>query len=105
MSAAEKEPKSVEDIPDEFLLCRDLGHAWAPYDVRVSRKAQEIHRILQCRTCPTQRTQILSLDGEIRRSKYDYPEGYVLSGVGHLTVADRAHVRVMSTNHWRAATK
>jgi hypothetical protein len=103
--AAEKELKTIDDIRDEFLLCRDLGHAWAPHDVKISRKYGEIHRILQCRSCPTQRTQILSMDGEIKRSRYEYPEGYVLKGVGYLSVADRAHVRVISTNHMRATGK
>ena len=95
--------RGVGDILDEFLLCRDLGHAWAPHDVRVSRKLGEIHRVLQCRSCPTQRTQVLSMDGEIRRNRYEYPEGYVLRGLGHLSVADRAAVRVASTNHWRTS--
>lgn len=103
--ATEKPQHTIDDIPDEFLLCRDLGHAWAPHDVRISRKYGEIHRILQCRSCPTQRTQILSLDGEIKRSRYEYPEGYVLVGVGHLSVADRAHVRVMSTGHMRSTAR
>jgi len=102
-TAAEREHQAtVDDIRDEYLLCRDLGHAWAPYDVRVSRKAGQIERVLQCRSCPTQRVQILDLDGYNKRSKYDYPEGYLLKGIGHLSVDDRAHVRVMSTNkRWR----
>ena len=70
--------------------------------MKISRRYGEIHRILQCRSCPTQRTQILSMDGGIMRSKYAYPEGYVLPGIGHLSVDDRAHVRVMSTNRMTA---
>ena len=105
MAAVEKARQSIDDIPDEFLLCRDLGHAWAPHDVKISRKFGEIHRILQCRSCPTQRTQILDMDGYAKRSRYEYPEGYVLRGVGRLSVADRAHVRVISTNHMKASGK
>lgn len=102
---ADKPQQSIDDIPDEFLLCRDLGHAWAPFDVKISRKYGEIHRVLQCRSCPTQRTQILSMDGSIMRSKYEYPENYVLTGVGRLSSADRAHVRVMSTNTMKASAR
>lgn len=102
MTSTEKLQQSIEDIPEEFLLCRDLGHAWAPHDVKISRKYGEIHRVLQCRSCPTQRTQILEMDGSIKRSRYEYPEGYVLSGVGHLSIADRASIRVASTNHMKA---
>lgn len=102
MSTNGEHPKSIEDIDDAFLLCRDLGHAWAPSDVKISRKYGEIHRVLRCRSCPTERTQVLALDGGLMRNKYAYPEGYTLTGVGHLTVSDRAQIRVMSTNHMRA---
>lgn len=100
-----KQIQSVDDIPDEYLLCRDLGHAWAPSDVKISRKFGEIHRILQCRSCPTQRTQVLSLDGGLKKNKYDYPEHYTLHGIGRLTVDDRAHIRVVSTNHMKGSGK
>ncbi len=95
-------PPSIDDIPDDYLLCRDLGHAWAPHDVKVSRKAGEIHRVLKCRNCPTERTQILSTSGFIVRSRYEYPEGYVLPGIGRLSSDDRAHIRVSSTQHMTA---
>lgn len=92
---------SINDIADGWLACRDLGHAFAPHDVKVSRKLGQIHRILLCRNCGTLRTQILTLDGYRVRSKYEYPDGYLLHGVGHLSVDDRAAIRVMSTQHMR----
>lgn len=108
MAKTDNSQQSIEDIPEEFLLCRDLGHAWAPFDVKVSRKAQEIHRILQCRSCPTQRIQILDTNGYRLRSKYVYPEDvdkdaapYKLKGVGRLSADDNASVRVMSINHMK----
>lgn len=100
--ADEQPPQSVDDIPSEYLICRDLGHAWAPHDVKISRKYGEIHRVLKCRQCPTQRTQVLSIDGGLKRNKYDYPEHYTLRGVGRLTVDDRAHIRVASTQVMRS---
>ena len=110
--ADEKKVDDIQDIPDEYLLCRDLGHSWAPHDVRVSRKAGEIHRILQCRSCPTQRVQILDMNGYRKSSKYVYPEDmdkeatpYKLKGVGHLRIDDLAAIRVMSTNRLRSAAR
>jgi hypothetical protein len=107
--ATDKTPSTIDDIPDAYLLCRDLGHAWAPHDVKISRKFGEIHRILQCRSCPTQRVQVLDMNGYRLRSKYVYPEDvnseaapYKLHGIGHLSVDDRANVRVMSTNQIKA---
>jgi hypothetical protein len=111
MAAPEQAVNSIEDIPEEFLICRDLGHSWAPSDVKISGKGRnaEIHRILQCRSCPTQRVQILDVNGYRLRSKYVYPEDqdkdaapYKLKGVGRLSVDDNASIRVMSTNHMKA---
>jgi hypothetical protein len=92
-----QEPQTVDDIPTEYLICRDLGHAWAPHDVKISRKYGEIHRILKCRQCPTTRTQVLSIDGGLKKNRYEYPEHYTLRGVGRLTIDDRATIRVAST--------
>lgn len=108
MSTNGDRPHTVDDIADEYLLCRDFGHAWAPSDVKIRRKASEIHRILKCRQCPTLRVQVLTIDGYIipGRSHYQYPEQqdsqavpYVLKGVGRMNVNDNAHIRVMSTNY------
>jgi len=94
---------TIEDIADEFLACRDFGHAWRPFDVKISRKQQEIHRIFRClHECGTERTQVLSVDGYILRSFYSYPDGYVLSGLGRLDTSDRARIRVMGTNFLKA---
>jgi hypothetical protein len=71
---------------------------------------REIQRILICRTCETQRTQVLSLDRYLipGRSFYRYPEQqdpdadpYCLRGIGRLPVDDRAAIRVMSTQQMR----
>jgi hypothetical protein len=100
---------TVNDIPDQYLMCRDLGHNWLPHDVKVSRKAGEIHRILRCANCPTRRVQVLTLDGYRVRSRYEYPEQqdseaipYVLKGMGHLSVDDLAAIRVQDIAHYKA---
>ncbi len=102
--------RSLEQIPDEYLICRDLCHNWQPSDVRINRRAREIERVLRCRNCSTIRTQVLTLDGYLisGQSFYTYPEQqdadadpYVLKGVGRLSVDDRAAIRVLSTEYMR----
>lgn len=95
----ERPAKTIDDIRDEYLACRDFGHAWRPSDVKIDRKYKEIHRVFSCmHNCGTQRTQVLSPTGHIVRSYYTYPEDYVLPGLGRLSADDRAAVRVMGTN-------
>jgi hypothetical protein len=100
--AKDTPPPTLDDIADQFLACRDFGHAWRPFDVRVVRKYQEIHRVFKClHECGTERTQVLSVDGHILRSWYAYPDGYVLPGIGRLNTDDRARIRVMGTNYYK----
>jgi len=98
---------SINDIPDEYLACRDLGHAFQPWDVR--RFRQEYERVLRCSRCSTFKTQVLDRRGYIQRSWYQYPEqqmenghaAYVLKGIGRMTVDMRAEIRVMSSEQMR----
>jgi hypothetical protein len=99
----EKPQGSIEDISDVFLACRDFGHAWRPHDVRIDRKYKEIHRVFSClHNCGTERTQVLSPNGHIVRNFYTYPDGYVILGLGRLSIDDRAQIRVMGTNFLKA---
>lgn len=88
--------QTIEDIPAEYLPCRDLQHSWAPNDVKVT--STHIVRTLQCRACPVKREQTLTLTGRIVRSRMDYSgaHGYLLKGVGRLTQRDRAAIRLAS---------
>lgn len=96
-------PKTIDDILDQFLACRDYGHAWRAHDVKIDRKYKEIHRVFSClHDCGTQRTQVLSPSGLIVRSFYSYPDDYLLPGVGRLSINDRARIRVMGTEHMKA---
>ncbi|ORW33252.1 hypothetical protein AWB91_08990 [Mycobacterium paraense] len=99
----------VEDIADLYLVCRDLGHTFRPYDVHITRT--EIQRSLQCANCGTIRHQALTKNGYIipGRSRYEYPEQqdpdaepYCLKGHGRMTVDDRAQIRVMSSQLMKA---
>jgi hypothetical protein len=95
--------RGVDDIADVFLGCRDYGHAWRAHDVRIARKAAEIHRVFEClHGCGTQRTQVLNTAGYLVRNFYVYADGYVLVGAGRLTAEQRAQIRVASTNYLKA---
>lgn len=107
-SNGHKPIRGIEEIPDDYLLCRDLGHLWQPSDVRISRRQREIERVLRCHNCSTLRTQVLTLGGYLipGRSFTRIPEQqdldadhYVLKGVGRLSVDAWAAIRVMSTQH------
>lgn len=103
MASDDKPLPTVDDIQDQFLECRDYGHAWRAQDVKISRKQREIHRVFGClHKCGTERTQVLSVDGHILRSFYTYPDGYVLPGIGRLSIDDRARIRVIGTGHLKA---
>jgi hypothetical protein len=73
----------VTDLPDNFLACRDLGHAWEPksyYSVpgRGSRPATVV-RVLSCLRCATVREDDLTRkSGEVTSRGYGYPDGYTL---------------------------
>lgn len=101
---------SVGDISDQYLVCRDLGHNWAPHDVHFTR--HDIQRTFKCRHCETLRHQTLTRAGYIvaGRTRYEYPEQqtpdadpYVVKGLGRLSVDDRAAIRVASSQRMRSS--
>lgn len=89
---------SVElEIPDHYLWCRDVMHSWDPYNARISRskstRRNEVHQVLLCTRCGTYKTRIMSTTGDLLRSTYAYPDGYLLKEHGPMTPADRSMVR------------
>lgn len=84
--------KNVDDVLEQFLDCRDLGHSWQHHDAIESRTT--ITRIVVCSVCGTQRLQLLDTRGYLRRSNYKYATGYLLKGTGWLTADDRAVMRL-----------
>lgn len=59
------------------------------------------------------KTQTLSLDGYILRTKFHYPEQmlenghqpYLVRGIGRLTAELRAEIRVLSSEHMKGTKK
>lgn len=63
---------------DEYIMCRDIGHAWAQQayeDLRA--KTGEVIRHLICEGCTTERFDRVGFkSGEIVGRRYIYPPGY-----------------------------
>ena len=95
------DPRTVakwsHDLPDEFLLCRDIGHQWRPYTARYVPADNAYERTIRCGRCTTERHQSISLQGEITSGGYHYADGYVAPrGQGRLTGRARGALRLES---------
>ncbi|MYV98002.1 hypothetical protein [Streptomyces sp. SID3343] len=87
------------ELPNAWLLCRELGHNWGPHSARVV-DGGGFDRVLRCRRCPTRRHQVLDAYGRIVSNSYDYPEGYQMpAGQGRITGDGRGVLRVTSIRH------
>lgn len=91
---------TVNDIPDDFMECRDVGHSWKPFDGGCDKRKRLYHRTHRCRGCRTYRTQILSWKGEILTSSYTYAKDYLFKGSGRYDQELRGKVRVHNTREF-----
>lgn len=90
----------VRDLRAGFLVCRAHGHAWSPSTVAVTDSptgAMEYHVELRCPRCKAERVQVLDRTGDVKRSSYRYPEGYLSPGGG----VDRREVRMEQVRRMR----
>ncbi len=81
---------------DDYAMCRDFRHAWAPYAVEPATvgSMRGYRQRVRCSRCSTIRTRILDHRGYvIGHPFYTYPDGY-LSQHGRLTESDRAAIRL-----------
>lgn len=91
----------AKDLPDEYLLCRSLGHNWPPGG-RVGRIRLEGTRKmgwvqeLVCKRCGTARRMELDDRGMILSSGYTHPKGYLLEGLGRIVGDGRGALRLQS---------
>jgi hypothetical protein len=68
----------------EHLACRDYKHSWAPYSGGQNHDGTW-ERTLQCARCLTLRGETLTRTGHvIGGRRYEYPEGYLVPGLGRL---------------------
>lgn len=86
----------AEDLPDDFLMCRDLGHVWRSYTARLTGEST-YERTMQCERCDTLRHQECSASGAVLGNSYSYESGYLAPrNSGRLTSADRDGLRLSS---------
>jgi hypothetical protein len=77
----------MQEVPDPFLICRDLKHAWEvseDYHEVVDQRDTSafIAREVYCIRCDTVRSERYQLtkDGLVRsRTSYEYVDGYKLA--------------------------
>lgn len=91
--AAKRLAEALTELPDTWVMCRDMLHAWAVENdfhvtplVTVGRKSIiHISRELVCMRCNTIRKERyhLSARGGLEKvgQSYDYPEHYQIPGV------------------------
>lgn len=79
---------------DEQIECRELGHHWRATDaVHVARL--RYYRIRHtCERCGIVRTRELSDTGHVYAQTYDYPEGYLIVGLGRIAGDGKDAVRL-----------
>jgi hypothetical protein len=91
-------PSNVDQILDklsaEFLACRDWGHSWRAYTVRVDKRRREFEETLRCERCETRKHRLLNKFAEILKTSYTYPAGYLIPGWGRMTKDDRSVLRL-----------
>ena len=83
-------------LPESYLACRDMGHAWRPFTAGWSTDWGAWERSQVCERCSTIRHQRLSRLGSIMGGSYEYPDGYQHKGLGRLDGSDRDALRLES---------
>lgn len=94
--------RQIQVVPEDYLLCRELRHAWGPYTAAYMKgRRNVIERTLQCKRCTAKKDQQISgTDGSILWSgQIEYPEGYLFTGVGRLTSEAMGVVRLASVTN------
>lgn len=85
------------DLPPEWLLCRDLGHLWQPWQAWHDKAAREYTQVLRCGRCEVERVRSLDYRGQRTGGHYNYPDGYLApAGSGFLSQDGRADIRLLS---------
>lgn len=84
--------QAIETMDQESLICRDFSHSWGGWYAR--RDGSGFERGIRCSVCGTCRIEKLDSQGRIVSRRYEYPDGYLLKGVGRITADFRAMVRL-----------
>lgn len=84
----------AQGLSDEFLQCRNLGHAWSPLRAEFRSKERAYYVAYLCSRCQTERYQWLDRRGGIVSGSYDYPDGYTHTRQGRISSHGRAELRL-----------
>lgn len=82
---------ALVDLPDTWIQCRDMKHAWTvvqdfhvTHRFHIGNKIQVIARVLECDRCQTQRHETYLHNGvglDKIGQHYAYEDGYQLKGI------------------------
>ena len=90
-AAARTLATGLSKLPENWVMCRDMRHAWAVHEdfhvepsQTVGRRIESVRRVLACMRCNTFRVEHYSKGryGLDKTSQYyQYPENYQMPGV------------------------
>ena len=88
--------QAISKMSYEFMSCRDWGHSWKAYTVDIENigRRKLFHETLLCARCDTRKHRDINTIGEILKTSYTYPAGYLIPGWGRTTKNDRAALRL-----------
>jgi hypothetical protein len=82
------------ELPDNYLHCRTLGHAWTPHRAQWRPDEGAYWTVYLCPRCDTQRVEWLDEFGDKVRGNYAYEDGYQHKGMGRITGRGRSMLRL-----------
>ena len=88
----------MTEIPSQFEECRVYGHSWNTVGIDLSKKTH-IGETLECLRCSAYKISALQRKtGLVLKSRYIYPEGYLMPRGEKFTREDRGKLRVNRIN-------
>ncbi|GAA5083876.1 hypothetical protein HNP84_009991 [Thermocatellispora tengchongensis] len=103
MARLEDVARFAERLPDGYLMCRTWAHAWDQARSTVRRSDGRVSWTVECSTCGTVRTRVMTTGGEIVANRYTYPEGYQSDGIGRIGQSGLALIRMESLRRLNGA--
>lgn len=83
---------TTDGLCDEFVECRALAHAWRY--TTVDRDGRKFIQGLECGRCRTAKYVTLNHRGEVERTRYRYPNGYLMPGADLTSARGRGELRL-----------
>jgi hypothetical protein len=87
---------AISHMRESHLSCRDYGHSWRRHDARYVASERAYEQTLRCAQCRTIRRRLIDSHGGLISTHYDYPDGYVIPGLGRVVGDAKAAVRLAS---------